>query len=70
MKNKNKSIDLERILVEDTRVVDLNKINFNDELDENTISQMSIEEITYALEAEDHTSEVKKLLKKYLKQKQ
>ncbi len=69
MDQNKKSIDLERILVEDTQVVDLRKINLSDELDEKTISQMSKEEIHYTLENEDHSSEVKKLLKKYLKQK-
>lgn len=66
---KNKTNELERIQVEDTQVVSVDNLNLSNDLTENNINQMSVEEINYALEFENHDPSVVSLLKKALKNK-
>ncbi|AIV03866.1 hypothetical protein MGM1_5050 [Candidatus Malacoplasma girerdii] len=66
---KNKTNELERIQVEDTQVVSVDNLNLSNDLTENDINQMSVEEINYALEFENHDPLVVSLLKKALKNK-
>lgn len=64
--------EFERIKVENTQVIntkiirDIDQNNFNEE----SLSNLTKDELQYMLEFEDHTSEQIELIKKYLKQKQ
>ncbi len=60
--------EFERLKIDDTKVVDPNKINdaINGEIDDETLRNLSREELMYMLEYEDFSPEIVKKIKHYI----
>ena len=63
--------EFERIKVEDTKIVDQSQIKSvsDDGIDDNLLSNLTIDELTYMLEYEDHSPEIVERIKYYIKLK-
>lgn len=67
---KLKTEDFQRIKVEDTKVVNTKAIHsLNDDLSDDNLAKLSVEELQYMIEYEDHTKEEIQKIKKYIKLK-
>ena len=65
---RNNKEEFERLKIEDTKVVDLNKMKetINGEIDDETLRSLTREELVYMLEYEDFSPEVVKKIKHYI----
>ena len=65
------SEDFERIKVEDTTVIDPSQIKdvSDDGIDDNVLRDLSIDELKYMLEYEDHSPEIVEKIKYYIRLK-
>jgi len=65
------SEDFERIKVEDTQVIDPSQIKevSDDGIDDNVLRDLSIDELKYMLEYEDHSPEIVEKIKYYIRLK-
>ncbi|MBQ6954540.1 MAG: hypothetical protein IJP83_00470 [Mycoplasma sp.] len=63
--------EFERIKVEDTKIVDKSKIKdvSDDGIDDGVLSNLTIDQLTYMLEYEDHSPEIVERIKYYIKLK-
>ena len=63
--------EFERIKVEDTKIVDQSQIKgvSDDGIDDNLLSNLTIDELTYMLEYEDHSPKIVERIKYYIKLK-
>lgn len=63
--------EFERIKVEDTKIVDQSQIKdvSDDGIDDSLLSNLTIDELTYMLEYEDHSPKVVEKIKYYIKLK-
>ena len=63
--------EFERIKVEDTKIVDQSQIKdvSDDGIDDSLLSTLTIDELTYMLEYEDHSPKIVERIKYYIKLK-
>lgn len=67
---KLKTEDFQRIKVEDTKVVDTKAIHsLNDDLSDSNLAKLSLEELQYMIEYEEHTKEEIQKIKHFIKLK-
>lgn len=63
--------EFERIKVEDTKIVDQSQIKgvSDDGIDDSLLSNLTVDELTYMLEYEDHSPKIVERIKYYIKLK-
>ena len=63
--------EFERIKVEDTKIIDQSQIKgvSDDGIDDSLLSTLTIDELTYMLEYEDHSPKIVERIKYYIKLK-
>ena len=71
MDKKIETKEFERIKVEDTKVVNSSVIrnSLSTGIDEKSLSSLTLEELEYMLEYEDHDKQTIELIKRFIKQK-